>query len=136
MSKGADSLFTPSHRASRYRRHVATILPIPELDLARVRHFCAARIPEHVRDRVRLDADVRGHSITIMECRPLWSDPDAEWTRMKIAQLRFNDSDLSWTLYWVDRNQRWHRYRDLDPSENISTLLDEIDEDPTCIFFG
>jgi hypothetical protein len=55
---------------------------------------------------------------------------------MKIAQLRFNDTDRSWALYWADRNERWQRYRDLDPSENVGALLDEIDEDPTCIFFG
>lgn len=109
---------------------------IPELDLARVRRFCHDRIPSHVRDQVRLEADVRGRSITILECRPLWSDPNAEWTRMKIAQLRYDDSARLWTLYWADRNQRWHRYWDLDASERIDALLDEIDEDPTCIFFG
>ncbi len=55
---------------------------------------------------------------------------------MKIAQLRYDESNRSWTLYWADRNQRWHRYWDLDPSESIGVLLDEIDEDPTCIFFA
>ena len=115
---------------------MATTTRIPELDLARVRRFCHDRIPEHVRDQVRLEADVRGRSITILECRPIWSDPSAERTRMKTAQFRYNDSARSWTLYWTDRNQRWHRYSDLDPSDNISALLSEIDEDPTCIFFG
>ena len=115
---------------------MATTLRISDLDLARVQRFCAGRFPEDVRDQVRLEADVRGRSITILECRPLWSDPDAEWTRMKIAQLRFEATDRSWTLYWADHNERWHRYWDLDPSETVSTLLDEIDEDPTCIFFG
>lgn len=115
---------------------MATTLRVPEFDLARVRRFCHDRIPEHIRDQVRLEADVRGRSITILECRPLWSDPEAEWTRMKIAQLRYDELARSWTLYWADRNQRWHRYRDLGPSENVGDLLDEIDQDPTCIFFG
>jgi hypothetical protein len=115
---------------------MAAALRIPELDLAQVRRFCQTRIPEHARNQVRLEADVRDRSITLVECRPLWSDPSAEWTRMKIAQLRYDESGPSWTLYWADRNQRWHRYWDLDPSETISALLGEIDEDPTCIFFG
>lgn len=115
---------------------MAAALRIPELDLARVRRFCQTRIPEHARNQVRLEADVRGRSITLVECRPLWSDASAEWTRMKIAQLRYDESAPSWTLYCADRNERWHRYWDLDASETISALLDEIDEDPTGIFFG
>lgn len=115
---------------------MTTTTRIPELDLARVRRFCHDRIPEHVRDQIRLEADVRGRSITILECRPPWSDPNAEWTRMRIAQLRYDESAPSWTLYWADRNDRWHRYPDLEPAKNIGVLLDEIDRDPTCIFFG
>ncbi len=55
---------------------------------------------------------------------------------MKIAQLRYDDSAQSWTLFWADRNQRWHHYLDLEPSKSINALLEEIDEDPTFIFFG
>jgi hypothetical protein len=123
-------------RGSHYRRGVAATRRIPELDLARVQRWCADRIPEHVRDQVRLEADVRGRSITILECRPHWSDAEAPWTRMKIAQLRFDDDGRTWTLYCADRNGRWHRYDDLDPSGSVSELLDEIDQDPTGIFFG
>ena len=109
---------------------------IPELALAQVQRFCDEAIPEHVRDQIRMESDVRGRSITILECRPHWSDPNAEWTRMKIAQLRYDDSARSWALRWADSNDRWHPYWDLDPSKDIGVLLKEIDEDPTCIFFG
>lgn len=115
---------------------MATTDQIPELDLARVHQFCHEQTPEHLRDQMRLEVDVRGRSITIVERRPLWNDPSAEWTRMKVAQLRYDDSGPSWTLYWRDSRERWHRYDDLDPSETISALLDEINEDPTGIFFG
>ena len=72
----------------------------------------------------------------MLDCRPLWSDKEAPWTRMKIAQLRFDDVSRTWTLYWADRNETWNRYWDLEPSASISELLDEIDQDPTGIFFG
>jgi hypothetical protein len=39
------------------------------------------------------------------------------------------------TLYWADRNSRWHRYHDIDPG-TADQLLDEINEDPTSIFWG
>jgi hypothetical protein len=41
-----------------------------------------------------------------------------------------------WTLYWSDRNARWHRYDLVEPSAEVTALLDEIDRDPICIFWG
>jgi death-on-curing protein len=40
-----------------------------------------------------------------------------------------------WTLYWPDRNGRFHRYQDLPPGP-IAALLDEIDGDPFGKFWG
>ena len=40
-----------------------------------------------------------------------------------------------WALYWRNRNERWFRYPDVDPSKDIRSLLDEIDADPTGIFW-
>ena len=48
-----------------------------------------------------------------------------------VASLAFQ-----WTLYWADRNSRWHRYDDLEPTTNLDDVLTEINEDPTCIFWG
>jgi len=42
----------------------------------------------------------------------------------------------SWTIFWADRNGRWHRYDDLEPATDLDDVLSEIAEDPTCIFFG
>ena len=55
---------------------------------------------------------------------------------MNIAQLRYEPTSTRWTLYWVDRNSRRHRYDDLEPTSNLCALINEIDRDPTCIFFG
>ncbi len=33
-------------------------------------------------------------------------------------------------------HQRWHLYDLLEPSPDVLVLLDEIDRDPTCIFWG
>jgi hypothetical protein len=45
---------------------------VPDLDLARIRQFCDRRVPPHLRDEVRVEADVRGKSVTIFDCRPPW----------------------------------------------------------------
>ena len=41
-----------------------------------------------------------------------------------------------WTLFWRDRNHRWHRYKYTAPTTEIARLLEEIDRDPTGIFWG
>lgn len=55
--------------------------------------------------------------------------------RPETAQLRYDPASHDWTLYWADRNSCWHRYDDIDPG-TADELLDEINQDPTCIFWG
>ena len=45
---------------------------VPDLDLARIRQFCERRVPAHLRDEARVEADTRGKSVTIFDCRPPW----------------------------------------------------------------
>jgi Protein of unknown function (DUF3024) len=44
--------------------------------------------------------------------------------------------DKSWTLQRRDRNGKWHRYADANPTADVTNLLNEIDGDPTGIFWG
>ena len=97
--------------------------------------FCKKRVPENLHDKIKLSYKIRGNNVTIIESRPYFKDP-SKWSHMNIAQLRFNSESEDWTLYFSDRNDRWHIYYDLDPSKNIEDLLKEIDEDPTYIFGG
>ena len=41
---------------------------LPELDIARVRRWCEQRVPEHVRDQVRVECDISPRHLTILEC--------------------------------------------------------------------
>lgn len=108
----------------------------PELAVAKIKRYCHDKTPPELRDEMRLEVDVRGDSVTISDCRPLWRGEPGEWTRMKIAQLRYDPSTARWALYWADRNSRWHRYDDLEPTTDLDEIIAEIDDDPTCIFFG
>jgi hypothetical protein len=75
--------------------------------------------------------------LAALVCRrePLSPKGPADWSRLPIAQLRYDADNHLWTLYWADRNDRWHRYDDID-SGTADELLDEINDDPTCIFWG
>lgn len=110
-------------------------MPVPEEDLARVRDWCLARVPSDVRDRLRVECEVDDHALTIVERHPpLPVVNGTVWTREPVARLR--RSGFLWTLYWCNRDQRFHRYPDLAPTTDVGALLDEIDRDPGCLFWG
>ena len=97
--------------------------------------FCEARVPAQYRDEIRLDYSIRGNSVTLVERRPYFLNRE-EWIEHRIAQMRFDPEARSWTLYSRDRNDRWHRYPGVADEPDLDVLIEEIDEDPTCIFWG
>jgi hypothetical protein len=110
---------------------------LPELDVARARRWCEQRVPAHVRDQIKVECDVTPRHLTIVECRPPWrEDMSAEWTRFPIARLYYTKATRQWCLYWRDRHLRFHVYDRITPSPRIDDLLQEIDRDPTAIFWG
>ena len=102
---------------------------------SKLKAFCDRRVPAHIRDKVNLTFRFRGNSVTLYENRPVWDKP-SEWIHMAIAQFRFDPSTGHWTLYCADRNSKWHEYLDVDPTKRLEKLLEEVDRDPTGIFFG
>jgi hypothetical protein len=110
---------------------------LPETDVARVQRWCRVRIPEHVRDKVRVEVDVAERHLTIVECRPPWrEDFGPGWTRFPIARLRYVKASGLRSLYWRDRNLRFHEYGRVPATSSIEDLLAEVDRDPTAIFWG
>ncbi len=97
--------------------------------------FCANRVPEHVRDKVRMEYRIDGQSVTIIEMRPHWEDP-SEWIDSPIARLRYVRTDNLWELYWMPSNLKWKSYDPLPVSQDLTELVHEIDRDPVCCFFG
>lgn len=115
-------------------------MTLPETDLARIRRWLDARndrLPPRAVDQLRYELDVDARSATVLECRPPWrEDFGREWARFPVARLRYTRSRQEWTLYWRDRNLKFHRYDLADPSPDVEYLLAEVDADPTCIFWG
>ncbi|MDP4013432.1 MAG: DUF3024 domain-containing protein [Candidatus Nanopelagicales bacterium] len=112
-------------------------MPVPDLDLHRIRRFAESRVPMQVRNEVRVEVTVRGNSVTVVERRPPWNDPlSPDWTTFPITQLRWDPKRKTWSLWWRDRNARWHTYSQTQPTPDVTLLLAEIDTDPTCIFWG
>ncbi len=108
---------------------------VPDLDLEKIRKYCESRVPKRLQNELRVEFGVRGKSVTIFDCRPPWHPNLPGWSRQPIAQLRYQETTKLWTLYWADRNSRWHLYDMIDPGR-VDELLHEIEDDPTCIFWG
>jgi Protein of unknown function (DUF3024) len=64
---------------------------------------------------------------------PAWHPNLTSWSRVPVAQLRYDPASHTWTLYWADRNSR--RYDDVDPG-TADERLNEINDGPTCIVWG
>lgn len=112
-------------------------MPLPELDVERLRDYCQAKVPDHALHQVRIELDLSPGAATIVEVRAPWrEDFGPEWTRMPVARLRYVQRTGVWTLYHRDRHGRFHRYPLTGPSAKIKVLIDEIDSDPICIFWG
>ena len=95
------------------------------------------RVPSHVRGKLRIECETAPRHLTIVERRPPWREgPGPVWTRSPVARLRYTKASQAWTLYWCDRNSRFHLYSGLTPSPRVDDLLQEIELDPTALFWG
>jgi hypothetical protein len=112
-------------------------MALPALQVAQVQRWCADRVPEQMRDQVRIECLIGARHLTIVDRRPPWrDDAGAEWSSLPVARLRWTTATRSWTLYWPDRNSNFHRYEWLPPAAGVEPLLAEIDKDPTALFWG
>ncbi|MHA6528157.1 DUF3024 domain-containing protein [Corynebacterium pyruviciproducens] len=57
-----------------------------------------------------------------------------EQTRFPVARLRYTQSTGLWSLYWRDRNLKFHQY-DFEPTPRVQDLLDYISTSQDPIFF-
>jgi len=93
------------------------------------------RLPDHIKDELELIYRIRGHDVTIFEKRPDWQDPRA-YEEFLVAKLKYVRTKNEWRLYWQRRDLKWHCYDLLPSSRDLKELVDEVDKDPYCCFFG
>lgn len=112
---------------------------MPELTMKQIEAtlgaFCKERIPPHIRDKVRLEFSFQGNSVLLNEERPYFQNP-SQWTSSPIAKFKFDQKDKTWSLYYPDRNSKWHLYDHAKPSRQFVHLLQAVEQDPTGIFWG
>jgi hypothetical protein len=102
--------------------------------IARLEAFCADRVPAHARAKVRLAFRINGSDVVLLEKRPrfrtnIWGDTE-------IAKFKYVAIRREWRLYCKYSDLKWHGYENLPASRTFEALLEEVDRDPTHIFWG
>lgn len=68
---------------------------MPELDLRKIQEYAAEVVPPNFQNQIRMEVDLRGKTVTILECRPPWrEDIDPEWTRLGVASDEIRQPEL------------------------------------------
>jgi nucleoid-associated protein YejK len=113
-------------------------MAIPELEKERairaLRRFCD-KVPVEIRHQLLHDFRFVRSDIELFERRPHYLERHRHVEHV-VAKFRYNAKRGSWTLFWSDRNLRWHAYDGLEDRRDFLELLREVENDPTCIFFG
>lgn len=99
--------------------------------------YCHNKVPPHAIHQVRVEYGVRGNAVTIFERRAPWrADLGPDWSKMPIAQMRYDIDSKTWSLWWADRNGRWLPYRAFTASTDMKKALRQLEEDQTGAFWG
>lgn len=114
-------------------------MPLSKFEIKRIEkivsQYCENKVPPHVRDQLQITYKIIKNEVWIYEKRPIWNNP-SQWQEIPVAKAQFTLKTKLWTLYWQDRNLRWHIYDRIEPSKQLEDIIKEIDNDPTGIFWG
>ena len=97
--------------------------------------YCKCKIPCDVCNQIKLTYKIVGYKVTLIEMRPYHLDP-AIWTETPIAQFRFDRDTQKWSLFSIDRSDKWHLYDLIKSSADFNDMLKALEDDKTGIFWG
>jgi|SRR5262245_17185488 len=100
-----------------------------------VGELCRRRIPDHVKNQIRLSYTISNNQVVIAEERP-FRGASSEWIVLEIAKLRYVRTRNEWELYWKRASEKWWRYQPHTNSKTLRAMIKEIDRDSDGCFFG
>jgi hypothetical protein len=110
-----------------------------DIELQRIKkivdRFCEERIPDHLKSQIKVFYEVRGYDVKIIESRPDFMR-NYEWTGTPIARLEYEPATFEWQLYWMRASGKWQKYAEVKPTNNLQLLIEEIETDHYCVFWG
>ena len=109
-------------------------MAVSEFDLFKINRYCSGKAPPSTSTRC-----VSNHRCGVIQS-PSWSvehlgPSHSPSGRHNVAQIRFDADTGNWSLYWRDRNSKWHPFDLVEPG-TVDQMLVAIDEDAIAIFWG
>ena len=112
---------------------------LPADEVAEIAAFCAVASPTEYADLSRVEYEVAGSTVTLFEATRLDESRGGAWLRTPLARLH-HDAEGLWTLHCFDPDSKEMRYDVWEPDfvqpTTVAAILDEIEADPTEIFWG
>lgn len=97
--------------------------------------LCRRRSPRQYAGQLRFVYDVEGHRVSIYEERPPRRGT-GEWTRQGVARFRYARTTGQWTLFWMRTDLKWHVYDPDVMPRDLASLVELVERDKHCAFFG
>lgn len=79
--------------------------------------------------------EVHGYDVEIIESRP-FSIGSQLWAENPIAKFQYDPDTLGWQLYSMRATGKWEKYPEKEPTNNLRSLIKEIEKDPSRVFWG
>lgn len=97
--------------------------------------FCEEHSSPAGTDQPRYAYEIETNSVLLIEQRPSFMKPE-ELTSKQIAKFRYSQARDTWTLYWADANERWHRVSSVPAAKDIQVLLQAVLTDSSGVFWS
>ncbi|MBI3504317.1 MAG: DUF3024 domain-containing protein [Proteobacteria bacterium] len=97
--------------------------------------YCAPVAKPEVAAVLRYGFQIGPSDVVIYEERPAFRNP-SEWHRHDIAKMRWVATTREWRLFCQLSDLKWHGYEPRPSAASFDELLDEVEADPTGIFWG
>ena len=93
------------------------------------------RPPVHIRAKLDIDYRIDGQSVTIVEVRPRWDNPEI-YRDHPIAKTTFIKAKNHWKVFWMRADLKWHSYEPKPYVKTLSAFTELVDADKHHCFWG
>lgn len=88
-----------------------------------------------MRHKIDLTYSIDKQSITILELRPGWAQPETT-VEINIAKATFVQTKNCWKVFWQRSDLKWHSYTPSPTVQTVSEFVKVVEEDKHHCFWG
>ena len=91
--------------------------------------------PPDLRDRLDYRVDINNLECIVSAVRPAFDDKTRRITH-PLAKAKWVGTRQVWRLFWMRADLKWHAYEPMPEAKTMKKVMDAIDRDSHCCFFG